>query len=116
MDTKATTDLDSDFAYTIPTPLPSSATSSTATTEKRPVQCFIHQVITGSQELIRIEMPLRDLHVVFDRDSALPTSSCTARTMLTSVAAHESRRRVRFSQAKEGLLAQLKEQRESKLW
>ena len=83
--------------------------------EWRPIQCFVQQKTTGSQEVITIQMPAFDLYTRSGLAATLSPSDDTSLTIPISSNAYGGRPRVRFSRAEEDLLVELKEQRGPKL-
>jgi hypothetical protein len=71
--------------------------------ERRPIQCFVQQKTTGSQEVITIQMPAFDWYTRSGQAATLSPSDDTSLTMPILTSARGNRRRARFSHAEEDL-------------
>ena len=100
----------SDVSYATDTP----STSVAGTTERWPLRCFLQRKIIGSQETITIELPALDLRDLSRQDTLRACPDTAVGTIPLVATTRGNRRRVRFSQAEEDLLVQLKERRDRK--
>ena len=81
----------------------------------RPVQCLVQRRTNGSHDVIAIQLPAIDLCATSGRGSTLSLLDVTSPTIPTKGAMCGSGQRVRYSQAEEERLVELKEQRYPKL-